>query len=75
MVEADSHLSLLPVFILNIYKVFVHIIDMLFIGSRDIGFDDELDGDNIDENIDDENDVDAALLCCILQGLAGSPPT
>ena len=51
MVEADSHLSLLPVYILDISKVFVHIIDMLFIGLRDIGLGDVLDGDNVDENI------------------------
>jgi hypothetical protein len=31
MVEADSHLKLLPTLILDIYKVFEHI-DMLFIG-------------------------------------------
>jgi hypothetical protein len=31
MVEADSHLKLLPISILNIYKVFEHI-DMLSIG-------------------------------------------
>jgi hypothetical protein len=33
MVEADSHLKLLPAFILEIYKVFEHI-DMLSIGIR-----------------------------------------
>jgi hypothetical protein len=33
MVEADSHLKLLPTFILNMYKVFEHI-DMLFIGIK-----------------------------------------
>jgi hypothetical protein len=31
MVEADSHLKLLPTFMLDIYKVFAHI-DMLSIG-------------------------------------------
>ena len=31
MVEADSHLKLLPVFILEIFKVFEHI-DMLSMG-------------------------------------------
>ncbi len=33
MVEADSHLKLLPTFILDIYKVFEHI-DMLDIGIQ-----------------------------------------
>ena len=33
MVEADSHLKLLPSFILNIYKEFEHI-DMLSIGIQ-----------------------------------------
>ena len=33
MVEADSHLKLLPLSILDIYKVFEHI-DMLSIGIR-----------------------------------------
>jgi hypothetical protein len=33
MVEADSHLKLLPASILDIYKVFEHI-DMLSIGIR-----------------------------------------
>jgi hypothetical protein len=33
MVEADSHLKLLPASMLTIYKVFEHI-DMLFIGIR-----------------------------------------
>jgi hypothetical protein len=33
MVEADSHLKLLPTSILDIYKVFEHI-DMLFMGIQ-----------------------------------------
>ncbi len=33
MVEADSHLKLLPVSILDIYKVFEHI-DMLFVAMQ-----------------------------------------
>ncbi len=33
MVEADSHLKLLPTFIINIYKLFEHI-DMLFMGIQ-----------------------------------------
>jgi hypothetical protein len=33
MVEADSHLKLLPTFILDIYKGFEHI-DMLYIGIQ-----------------------------------------
>ncbi len=33
MVEADSHLKLLPTFILNMYKVVEHI-DMLSIGIQ-----------------------------------------
>ncbi len=36
MVEADSHLNLLSIYILVIYKVFEHI-DMMSIGLRDIG--------------------------------------
>jgi len=36
MVEADSHLKLLHVYILDMYKVFEHI-NMLSIGLRDIG--------------------------------------
>jgi hypothetical protein len=41
MVEADSHLNLLSIYILVIYKVFEHI-DMMSIGLRDIGLGDEL---------------------------------
>ena len=33
MVEADSHLKLIPTFILHIYKVFEHL-DMLSIGIQ-----------------------------------------
>ena len=33
MVEADSHLKLIPASILHIYKVFEHL-DMLFIGIQ-----------------------------------------
>ncbi len=74
MVEADSHLNLLPVFILDIHKVFEHI-DMLSIGLRDIRHDDELDGDNDGENNDDENNIDATLLCWILLGWVGASRT
>ena len=54
MVEADCHLNLLPVSLLDMYKVFEHI-DMLSIGLRlrDIGLGNELDGDNDDGNKDD----------------------
>ena len=64
MVEADSHLKLLPIIILDMYKVFEHI-NMWSIGLRDIRLGDELDG-NYDKIDKDENDVDAELLCCIL---------
>jgi hypothetical protein len=64
MVEADSHLKLLPIIILDMYKVFEHI-NMRSIGLRDIRLGDELDGD-YDKIDKDENDVDAKLLCCIL---------
>jgi hypothetical protein len=33
MVDADSHLKLLPISILDIYKVFEHI-DIMFIGKQ-----------------------------------------
>jgi hypothetical protein len=33
MVDAESHLKLLPTFILDIYKVFAHV-DMLFMGIQ-----------------------------------------
>jgi hypothetical protein len=74
MVEAESHLKLLLASILDLYKVFEHI-NMLLIGLRDIGLGDKLDGNNNDKNNDDENHIDAALLCCILQGRVGAPPT
>jgi hypothetical protein len=73
-VEAESHLKLLLASILDLYKVFEHI-NMLLIGLRDIGLGDKLDGNNNDKNNDDENHIDAALLCCILQGRVGASPT
>ena len=61
MVEADSRLNLLPVYILDMYKVLEHI-DMLSIGLRDIRLGNELDGDNDNETNDDKNNIDDTSL-------------